>query len=80
MSERVERVLGREREGAAAWAGREVGAAALGDARVGGAAGATGDASGGPAPQPSASLPQARSDPPGALKAAYRFFANPAVA
>src|SRR5438445_355757 len=36
MSERVERVLGREREGAAAWAGREVGAAALGDARVGG--------------------------------------------
>lgn len=76
MSERVERALGQELAGEAGWAVTEFGEVALGDPRlrtrlvqVATQVGA----------QPSASLPQACSATPGALKAAYRFFDNQAV-
>src|SRR5439155_16326512 len=64
MSERVERVLGREREGAAAWAGREVGAAALGDARVGARLGQLATQVGAPPPSPARRCPRRGATPP----------------
>ncbi len=74
--DRIERVLGAAGVQDEGWAVGEFGGVALGDARLRARAvrlvGQVGA-------QPTASLPQACGAEPGALKAAYRFFDNPAV-